>query len=56
MILLVTLSNRRAQCGVALEEVIGESVEVCETVRKAVSMLRNNEYSAVVLDDPNGGG
>lgn len=52
MILLVTLSNRRAQCGAALEEVVGESVEVCETVRKAASMLRNNEYSAVVLDDP----
>jgi hypothetical protein len=52
MILLVTSSNRRVECGTALEMSIGESVEVCETVRKAVSMLRNNEYSAVVLDDP----
>jgi hypothetical protein len=52
MILLVTSSNRRAECGAALEAVIGESVEVCETVRKAASMLRSNEYSAVVMDDP----
>ncbi|HVJ05512.1 MAG TPA: hypothetical protein VM578_07555 [Candidatus Saccharimonadales bacterium] len=52
MILLVTSSNRRMECGAALEIVIGESVEVCETVRKAASMLRNNEYSAVVMDEP----
>jgi hypothetical protein len=52
MILLVTSSNRRVECGTALEMSIGESVEVCETVRKAASLLRNNEYSAVVLDDP----
>jgi hypothetical protein len=52
MILLVTSSNRRQECGNALEKAIGESVEVCETVRKASSMLRNNEYSAVILDDP----
>ncbi len=35
-----------------MEQAIGESVEVCETVRKAASMLRNNEYSSVILDDP----
>jgi hypothetical protein len=52
MILLVTSSNRRVECGAALEQAIGESVEVCESVRKASSMLRNNEYSAVVMDDP----
>lgn len=52
MILLVTSSNRRCECGNALEQAIGESVEVCETVRRAASLLRNNEYSAVILDDP----
>jgi hypothetical protein len=52
MILLLTSNSRRTECGNALETAIGESVEVCETVRKAVSMLRNNEYSAVVMDDP----
>jgi len=52
MILLVTSSSRRVECGTALEQSIGESVEVCETVRKAASMLRNNEYSAVIMDDP----
>ena len=35
MILLVTSSHRRTECGSALEQAIGESVEVCETVRKA---------------------
>jgi hypothetical protein len=52
MILLVTSSHRRLECGNALERTIGESVEVCETVRKAASLLRNNEYSSVILDDP----
>jgi hypothetical protein len=52
MILLVTSSSRRAECGNALEQAVGESVEVCEAVRKATSMLRSNEYSAVILDDP----
>lgn len=52
MILLVTSSHRRAECGASLEHAVGESVEVCESVRKAISMLRNNEYSTVVLDDP----
>lgn len=52
MILLVTSSSRRLECGNTLEQTIGESVEVCESVRKAASMLRNNEYSSVILDDP----
>jgi hypothetical protein len=52
MILLVTSNQRRAECGTALEEVIGESVEVCDTVRKAAAMLRNQEYTTVVLDEP----
>jgi DNA-binding NtrC family response regulator len=52
MILLVTSSQRRLECGNALEQAVGESVEVCETVRKAASMLRSNEYSAVIMDDP----
>ena len=52
MILLVTSSNRRVECGKSLEQTKGEAVEVCDAVRKAAAMLRNNEYSAVVLDDP----
>ena len=52
MILLVTSSNRGVECGKSLEQTVGESVEVCENVRKAASMLRNNEYSTVILDDP----
>jgi len=52
MILLVTSSNRRVEVGQALEQALGESVEVCESVRRASGLLRNNEYSAVLLDDP----
>jgi hypothetical protein len=52
MILLVTSSNRRVEVGQALEQALGESVEVCDSVRRASSLLRNNEYSAVLLDDP----
>lgn len=52
MILLVTSSHRRTDCGANLEKATGEAVEVCETVRKAAALLRNNEYSAVLLDDP----
>jgi len=52
MILLVTSSHRRVECANALEQAVGESVEACETVRKATSMLRSNEYSAVIMDDP----
>jgi hypothetical protein len=52
MILLVTASNRRMQCGAALEQASGEAVETCETIRRAAALLRNSEYSAVVIDDP----
>lgn len=52
MILLVTSSYRRMECGHALEQSLGEPVEVCETARKAVAQLCCNEYSSVLLDDP----
>ena len=52
MILLVTANQRRTDCGVSLEQASGEAVEVCESIRKAGTLLRNQEYSAVVLDDP----
>jgi hypothetical protein len=52
MILLVTSNQRRADCGEALEQAIGESVEICESVRKAAVLLHRREYSAVLLDDP----
>lgn len=52
MILLVTASHRRIDCGMSLEQASGEAVEVCESIRRATALLRNNEYSAVVLDDP----
>jgi len=52
MILLVTSNQRRAECGAALEEAIGERVEVCDAVRKAALLAQRHEYTAVLLDDP----
>jgi CheY-like chemotaxis protein len=52
MLLLVTSNQRRAECGAALEQAIGESVEVCDSLRRAAAMLRSQEFSAVLLDDP----
>jgi len=52
VILLVTTNQRRMECGIALQKASGEPVEVCDSVRKATSLLRNNEYSSVVLDEP----
>lgn len=52
MILLVTSSKRGAECAGILETAMAESVQVADNVRKAVGLLRNGEYTAIVLDDP----
>jgi hypothetical protein len=52
MILLVTSSRNGKGCVEILENAMGESVSLAETVRKAAMMLRADEFSAVVLDDP----
>jgi hypothetical protein len=52
MILLVTCSKRGVECAGVLETTMAESVKVSDSVRKAVPMVRANEYSALVLDDP----
>jgi hypothetical protein len=52
MILLVTCSKRGAECAGILEAALAESVQLADSVRKAASLARSNEYSALVLDDP----
>ncbi len=52
MILLVTCSKAGAECAKILEQSLKESVVLADSLRKASSMLRNQEYSALVLDDP----
>jgi hypothetical protein len=52
MILMVTSAKAGVECAKVLEGALGETVEVAESVRKASSLARNNDYTAVVLDDP----
>jgi len=52
MILLVTSSRTGAQIAAQLEEAMQETVAVSETVRHAITMVRENDFSALVLDEP----
>ena len=51
MILLVTASKRGVECAAVLEHDLAEPVRLADNLRRATSILRNEEYSAVVLDD-----
>ena len=51
MILLVTASKRGVECATVLEQDLAEPVQLADNLRRATSILRNDEYSAVVLDD-----
>ena len=50
MILLVTPSERAANCAAALHEATGEPVIVAESLARATTFLRSESYLAVVLD------
>jgi hypothetical protein len=52
MILMVTSAKAGQEWAAILESALSESVELAESVRKAASLARNNDYTAVVLDDP----
>jgi hypothetical protein len=52
MILMVTGAKAGKECARILEASLSETVELAESVRKAASLARNNDYSAIVLDDP----
>jgi hypothetical protein len=50
MILLVTPSERAAECAAALREATGEGVVTAECLSRAATLLRAESYLAVVLD------
>jgi hypothetical protein len=50
MILLVTPSERAAECGAALREAIGEEFVIAENLVRATVLLRAEFYLAVVFD------
>jgi len=52
MILLVTSSRLGAESAACLEGALRETVTVVESVRRATTLLREGEYTAVVLDEP----
>jgi hypothetical protein len=51
MILLVTASKRGVECATVLQQALAEPVQLADNLRRATSILRNDEFSAVVLDD-----
>jgi hypothetical protein len=50
MILLVTPSERALECAAALSKATGEEVLVAESLARAITLLRVEDYLAVVLD------
>jgi hypothetical protein len=50
MILLLMQSPRSEACRIELEQRNGQQVTLCNSVRDAVQLVRNNEYEALVLD------
>lgn len=52
MILLVTTSSRGQDFAAALENALGEQVELAINLKRANALLRGSEYSAVVIDEP----
>jgi hypothetical protein len=50
MILIVTPFARVQACTTAIQEATGEEAQVASSLRQALSQLRTQEYSAVILD------
>lgn len=51
MMLLISSSNRAREFSTALEQALGEEVEIATSSKRALGQLRNGEYSAVILDE-----
>ncbi len=51
MMLLVSTSGRASECSTALEQALGEEVEIAANTKRALTLLRNGEFSAVVFDE-----
>jgi hypothetical protein len=52
MLLLVTPSNRAAECASAIQVSLGEKIETAPNTRRANALLRNGEFDAIILDEP----
>ncbi len=51
MVLLVTYLSSGEECGAAVNRATGERTRVANTVRQAVSLLKGDEYNALVIDE-----
>ncbi len=51
MILLVSAMERREECAIALQEAMGESVVIAESLVQATTLLRAEIYTAAVFDE-----
>src|SRR5437588_7418994 len=51
MILLVTSSAKAQACSEAIQRATTETAQIATTFRRAATMLRAQEYSAVVIDE-----
>jgi len=50
MILIITASGKGDQCANTIRERLGEAAHIATTPRKAISQLRTQEYTAVLVD------
>ena len=50
MILIVTPSGKGDQCATSIQEMLGESSHIAPTTRKAITLLRAHEYTAILVD------
>ncbi len=50
--MIVTSAAAAVSCAKVLEGALNESTEIADSVRRAASMARNNDYTAILLDDP----
>ena len=50
MILLITPSPRVAECAAAIEKATGESAQTASNFRRALRLLRQQEFDAIVVD------
>jgi signal transduction histidine kinase len=51
MILLITPSQRRAECSAAIETATGQPAQAAQSFQDAAVLLRGNTYEAVVVDE-----
>jgi hypothetical protein len=50
MILIITTSPRAGECAAAIERATGESAHTASNFRRALRLLRLQEYDAIVVD------